>query len=380
MAKQLWEKKDCVSSLQNRIVAALIEGDIPNAVTLAEKLYGGYSNEFIGAITGNAASHDASKLPHDFIDALIEAGIDVVDLLVYVSRSEWKEYIVERAAKPLIAGIDQAVGSANSTPRNDSDARLAAGRKLVKTVKPLIAQLCKLLPPNDIRHVMEADKAGLEILQCSIDYYKNSEDDDSAYKAQELMKVAQSIVIGEMAKQRCKENADIINKIVADMPPVEVMREFRAVNEELQKFSKLPNKIVFAVALLKNTAPYLKTIKAKTNINNPHYLRLSTAVVSGAMNYIIEEVNQTQPVSSFDLLKNALREAWNATLLMDSFDMEADFKNNRYLKNRSILKTMYDQCKALDTSSTRIHVPTLPWGCIVWPAIIAIMMLIGMCS
>ena len=42
-------------------------------------------------------------------------------------------------------------------------------------------------------------------------------------------------------------------------------------------------------------------------------------------------------------VKSVLEEAWEATRIMDGFDMEADYKSRRYSKNRSILKGLCEQ-------------------------------------
>jgi len=77
---------------------------------------------------------------------------------------------------------------------------------------------------------------------------------------------------------------------------------------------------------------------------------------------IIEEVNQAQTAFAgmieeckrsgistslvgstlLDSIKPVLREAWKATLQMDSFDMEDEFKTKRYNPNRQSLKSMCD--------------------------------------
>ena len=76
---------------------------------------------------------------------------------------------------------------------------------------------------------MIADKLGLEILQCGIDYFNDSEEPDAAHKAMSLQKYAKSIAVGQMAKDRCKENVDILQRIIDNLPPSEVFVEDRAI-------------------------------------------------------------------------------------------------------------------------------------------------------
>ena len=114
----------------------------------------------------------------------------------------------------------------------------------------------------------------------------------------------------------------------------------------------------------------LQTIKQKLGASNTFYLKLSTQVVGNALHNVIEEVNNTQNAlntnlhgdqfsrpfryeSEFDkqlcirtmlpLLQNTLREAWDVIKIMNTFDMEADFKINRYNQNRDILKKLCGQ-------------------------------------
>lgn len=158
---------------------------------------------------------------------------------------------------------------------------------------------------------------------------------------------AQSIVVGAMAKSRCKENVDILNDIIAKLPPKDVLKSDNAVKEELRKYCLLPDKICHAVTLLNNTKPHLQTIKAKLGANNAYYLKLSTQVVSNALHNIIAEVNATQESERFSsnhaVLKTVLKKAWDATLLMNQFDKEKDFCTRQYLPNYITLQSLCQQ-------------------------------------
>lgn len=205
---------------------------------------------------------------------------------------------------------------------------------------------------------MIADKLGLEILQCGIDYFNDSEEPDAAHKAMSLQKYAKSIAVGQMAKDRCKENVDILQRIIDNLPPSEVFVEDRAIHEELRKYCLLPDKICHAVTLLNNTKPHIQSIKRKLGVSNSYYLKISTQVVGNALSNIIAEVNEAQSIFSADKddpnatlaailgithVKSVLEEAWKATKIMDGFDMESEYKNGRYNENRSILKGLCDQ-------------------------------------
>ncbi len=172
-----------------------------------------------------------------------------------------------------------------------------------------------------------------------------------------MQKYSLSVVVGTLAKQRCEENIRILQGIIDNLPPKEVMTEGKAIKAELSKFVRLPDKISYAVNLLNNTKPHLQSIKQKLGANNAYYLKLSTQIVGNALHNIVEEVNAVQndpqiafrlqlgiglDPTSMDKIKSAVREAWKATTIMDDFDLESDFRSH-YNENRNTLKSMCNQ-------------------------------------
>ena len=436
-AEEIWQKRECLSALQNRIVCALIRNRYESAIKCAEVLYGNtlYINQFFSAIIGNGGNFDITNLTYSFLDTLCDE-VGANKLLSFISNSIWKKYIGEKAVKPLIDNIQEAINIAKRSKGKGSNARLNAGETLRRNTRNDILQLKGFLSTKDLQYQMIADKLGLEILQCGIDYFNDSEEPDAAHKAMSLQKYAKSIAVGQMAKDRCKENVDILQRIIDNLPPSEVFVEDRAIHEELRKYCLLPDKICHAVTLLNNTKPHIQSIKRKLGVSNSYYLKISTQVVGNALSNIIAEVNEAQSIFSADKddpnatlaailgithVKSVLEEAWKATKIMDGFDMESEYKNGRYNENRSILKGLCDQLgvstsaytssslssrttQRSQTSTTRPYSSTsnrtsanrqttstsssnssnssddTPWGCIAVIAIGIIIFLISTCS
>lgn len=436
-AEEIWQKRECLSALQNRIVCALIRKKYNFALMCAEVLYGNtqYLNQFVSTIIGTGGNFDVSSLAFSFLDILCDE-IGASKLLPFITNSSWKEHLGEKAVKPLINSIQEAINIAQKTKGKGSNARLNAGEALRRNTRNAILQLKGFLSTKDLQYQMIADKLGLEILQCGIDYFNDSEEPDAAHKAMSLQKYAKSIVVGQMAKDRCKENVDILQRIIDNLPPSEVFVEDRAIHEELRKYCLLPDKICHAVTLLNNTKPHIQSIKRKLDVSNSYYLKISTQVVGNALSNIIAEVNEAQSIFSADKddpnatlaailgithVKSVLEEAWKATKIMDGFDMESEYKNGRYNENRSILKGLCDQLgvstsaytssssssrttQRSQTSTTRPYSSTsnrtsanrqttstnssnssnssddTPWGCIAVIAIGIIIFLISICS
>ena len=353
-AKEIWSKQESLSSLQNKLVCYLIENKPWLAVKTAEKLYDKFGTDYIRKIDANCTLQmSAIDLLHQFIDSLGEE-IGMQKLLGYELGTETKAYISSQAVGPLINKISAEVEKTKKVDRKDPKARIEAARKLVTNTKEPFSQLKSILSATDSQYQMIADKLGLEILQCGIDYFNNSDDDDAPHTAMKMQKYAQSVVVGTLAKQRCEENVKILQKIINELPPKEVMTEDRVIKAELNKHVRSSDKITVAITLLNSTKPKLQSIKQKLGATNTHYLNLSTQVVGLALHKVIGEVNEVQndpqiafrlqlglglDQNSIDNLKMVLRQAWNATTIMDEFDMEAKFLSH-YNQNRSTLKSM----------------------------------------
>ena len=224
-AKEIWSKQESLSSLQNKLVCYLIENKPWLAVKTAEKLYDKFGADYIRKIDANCTLQmTATDLLHQFIDSLGEE-IGMQKLLGYELGTETKAYISSQTVGPLISKISTEVDKTKKVDHKDSNARIEAARKLVVNAKEAFTQLKSILSANDSQLQMIADKLGLEILQCGIDYFNNSEEDDAPHTAMKMQKYAQSVVLGTLAKQRCEENVRVLQEIINKLPPAE--EEFR---------------------------------------------------------------------------------------------------------------------------------------------------------
>ena len=352
-AKEIWSKQETLSSLQNKLVCCLIEKNPGLAIKTAERLYEKFGGDYITKVDANCTLQmTATDLLHQFIDTLGEE-IGMQELLGYELSTETKAYISSQTAGPLISKISTEVDKTKKVDHKDPKVRIEAARKLVVATKEPFAQLKSILPANDSQYQMIADKLGLEILQCGIDYFNNSEDDDAPHTAMKMQKYAQSIVVGTMAKQRCEENVKILQKIISELPPAEVMSENLHIKAELVEYQRKPVTISNAISLLNAVQPELVSIKSKLGMSNDYYIKMSTLIVGAALHNVIEEVNRIQKSIEIDIyfdrdntivkLKSTMRQAWKATTIMGGFVMDTSFKTNQYVPNRNILRNICEQ-------------------------------------
>lgn len=362
-AVEIWEQRETPSSLQNLIICSLIREEYAEALSYAERLYGDSEavSHFVALIVGDEAGIESDHIGFDLLDALCEE-LGGSRLLPLVSSPAWQEHLKGRIVPPLISAIKEAIDRAQKERTANKSRGASAGNTLCQKSKLPLAKLKKLLSTSNTQYQMIADELGLEILQCSIDYYNDADDIEAARETARLARYASSIVVGKLAKDRCQENLQIIEKIVESLPPEEVAEEAKAIMSSLVLFNLQPSKIDVAVTLLESTRPHFQAIKKKLGATNKFCLKLSTKVVNSALDDVIEEVNnQQKSVSDFRgvvSLRDCFSRAWNATLLMDSFDMEEEFKRGKYSKNKSILKNICEQLDVDTSNSTPARAAT----------------------
>ena len=355
----LWDRRDDASSLQNRTVCYLVKGEYESALICAQKLYAEFIDQFVSLVLGDGSNVTTDELLHDFLDTICEevGSGNMLRYLEAVPGTEWKEYVSKATIAPVIQKIQDAISTAKGRNRREPPACLAAGNKLISTTKPLLTQLQKLLPKTDMQYQMIADKLGLEILQCGIDYYNASDEPDCATRAMRLQEYALKVVVGKMAKDRCQENVNILKKIIAELPPAEVAQEDRAIKGAIEIAIKGAG-VSRADTLIRTAKPHLRSMKNTLGVGHPYYLKMSTLVGTVSLSMLVSAVNQAQEnqasqdiheaISSYLKLKTTVSAAWQITLLMDDMDFDSDFRA-RYSQNR---KTLKDICENIGVSTS----------------------------
>lgn len=384
-ALEIFQKKETYSSLINSAVLAFISGDVTTGVNSLSKVIHNrtYRDDLSGALGITRLTDSESEIAERIFGDLLKE-IPANQLLAGCTDPSIRAIIIKRALDKPISDINAAVAIAKNADVKAPYACLSAGKQLMNLTKGALQIVKELAGASSPQYQMVADNVAKQVLQCSINYYNNAPDADveSPRQAMFLQSYALSIAVGQLTKDRCKQNYDILKRAVDNMPPAEVAIEASKVKEELCKFNKLPDKIVHSMTLLNATRPLLQSIKAKLGSSNVFYLSLSTQVIRNALHNVIEEVNLAQkdldrliedwkkygispsfggPTILDTTLKSTLREAWTATRLMDSFDMESEFKTKHYNPNRQLLKEMCDDLGVAaysSSSSSRSNYPS----------------------
>ena len=361
-AKEIWSKQEFLSSLQNKIVCYLIENKPWQAVKVAEKLYYKYGDDYINKVDASCTlKMKGQELLFQFLD-ILGSEIGMQELLGYDFNETTNSFIQSQARNPLINKILSEIEKTKRVNHKDAKARIEAARNLVRQTKDSFATLKSIMKASDPQFQMIADKLGLEILQCGIDFFNNSNDDDRHQTAMKMQKYASSLVVGSLAKQRCEENIKILQKMIDELPPREVSIYEQYIQNKLSRFIVNASPKLLRIAdeeldrikkLLIDCGPYLGSIKEILGDNHPYYLKISTNIVSIVLSNVIDVVNYSlgKVEQSFGYNRNsvieqtreAIKKAWMLTLLMDKFDIEPSFNRERYMPNRKILKDIVSQ-------------------------------------
>lgn len=372
-AEEIWQKKETLSSLQNRIVCALMCDDYKQALSCAETLYANmeYVNQFVSAVIGTGGNVDVTNLPFTFLDALCEE-IDVQKILPHIENSIWKKHISGKAINPLIDTIQNAIAIAKES-RGKGDnvqlakARLSAGKSLMESTKEGLLQLRNYLSTSDLQYQMIADKLAQEILQCGIDYFNNTNDDDAPQQAMFLQNYALSIAVGTLVKQRCKENIDTLKNVGAEYIVrnelsrlVGYVQDLRSDKGDYLCTFCLGKSITDIREIITKCIPDLETIKRKMGTTNDLYIKISSTVVSSAVNAIVETINKQQTflMGDTEKLSSIISSAILLMRIIGNMDMDSK-SHDYYRSNNSTLLNIYSR---LNQSNSGCYIATMAYG------------------
>lgn len=366
MANSIWEKKNDVSSLQNRFLLSIINDDWNSAIQYAENLYTDFSEEFIVTVIGKEmpVSTPVWKM---FIDSLAKSGVDLLPFMDMFTNTEWKKYIAEITVVPLIDAINTAIDLAKSSKGKGSQARFKVGEKLMSSTKNTLSQIKRFLSVADIRYQTIADKLATEILQCGIDYFNDTKDDDAPHKAMILQNYALSIAVGKLTKDRCKEYVDKLKSIGKEYLVRKELGQLTTYIKELRGekstkdtlFSLFAREISDISRTIDKCLPLLTSIKDKLGIDSNLYINVSSAVASSAVNALVEVVNFQQTLSMGDnsKLKSVIRDA---VILMSTIgNMDMNLKTRNYYNgNKNTLASIDNRLN----SSEGCYIATMVYG------------------
>lgn len=374
-AIEIWGKKASASSYQNIITCSLARRDYATAIRFAEALYvnTSYVAELAEVVTGNRDIVTAKAASMDFIDTLCDE-LSLETILPLITNADWKRHLTDRTVKPLIESIEAAISAAEKA--NGPTANYNAGVKLMNSTKQALTKLRELIGLSDMQYRLIADKLSMAILQCGINYFNDSEDDDALTKAMTLQGYALSIAVGDMAKERCENNVEILRKF--DPEEYRVRKELQSLAQKLHDFENYPkstglqdktdlsiqSRILIYIQtecaqineritnFIESCEPDLISMKSKLEGDCQIYIRISSAIASTAINALVGILNEAQRATIISNIyphlklniKELFKQASKTMILIGGLDMDekcADYYNSNNSTVREIAGLSY---------------------------------------
>ncbi len=351
-AKELLSKKLDATALVNLSVIGLIEGDyevaLQNVLTLTRDV--DKSNKFVKLICGDTFSISPIDLWKAYVDTLLtekKASILLRALPASYSGEE-RDYIKNKALEEPISILNSEIQRAQEQlKQNNPVIAYSAGLRLMDVAKKQLPTVKRLIGSTDLRYVNIADALANQILQCGINYYNETDDDDDVDKAMILQEYACTIAAGSLVSQRCKKNLDILKRKKEEGA---IAADIAFVAKSLEEFQRKYKTISNARAFVNSCKPHLDAIANQLGATNELYIQISTAVANNALGMLVSVINDAQNnrISVIDgTLKRNIDDALSVMSIIGSLTMNAQ-ERRRFNENKATLSNMRNQVAQID--------------------------------
>lgn len=313
------------------------------------------------------------RIINKFIEIKKQSGIhfnfiSVVQLLnsFHSFPNEIKQYVSSKFTERPLSNIENKIEKTKNNRIENPQSAAEYGQELYKNTKEDLVFLKNILGSNNVQFQMINNKLAQEILQCSIDYFNELQDNDSidlGDKSIKLLLLAKDLNPTGQVKSRIEENEKIIQQWITDEPERELNKklipEIEFVISQLEKFQNLPNTISNAKDIVVTCKPKLINIRAMSGASDDFYLKLSSAVVNYALNTLISVVNKEQDALQLDrtkiiTLSTTINSSMEVINMMSTMDMVFELKS-RFNQNKSSILETQKQLNQIFNNAINYH-------------------------
>ncbi len=356
-ANIVFELEDTFSTKINKAVVAILQDDLGTAISyITEMIHDAeIRNNFVQAICSGIFTITEDELAHLYIDSLLEE-VNASELLEIFEENgtseEDDDYLREKVIDEPISRINTEIGKAKSVARDDAAANYRACKALMKNTKNDLAKVKNMLGASDMKYQMLADDLANTILQCGINYFNNTDDDDDIEKALTIQQYACDIAVGRMCRDRCNQNVTILRRKKEEQA---ISSDLSFIADELQSFRSKTYSIDNAKNFVNICIPHLNNIKNQLGSSNVLYLQISSAVANNALGMLVRVINNAQQnmvgatTSALNSLKSKIDAADSVMSLIGGLDMTSE-ERTHFNRNKSSLNSLKTQ---VDNSVSR---------------------------
>lgn len=171
--------------------------------------------DFVHTVADETFSIDTNKQVELLIDELLTqfknkfSTAETMDLFSNCNGTTQKYLSKKFTEEPINIIESQIAQTQNKRTKNKTKA-FTYGKNLYQNTKSELDLIKSIIGIENLQYKMLADNVAKEILQCSIDYFNESQEQDKSTdyleEAMKIAKLAQTIAINEATKNRIKEN------------------------------------------------------------------------------------------------------------------------------------------------------------------------------
>ena len=264
----------------------------------------GYFESFVHSVADETYTIDNQKQIEKFIDELLPQFKDQLSSsetfqLFSGCNGITRKYLSRKITEEPLYQIETQVESCKKKRKLDKRNAYEFGLRLFTTTKDDLSLLKSLLGKSDLKYKAVADQLANEIMQCGIDYFNDSQENNSIENYlesdQKLTKLADSIAVGKLAKDRAKDSLATLE----GMKDKEINKAIAILSSIKLAYEKAVNEIDAQVAAMRMTMSYNQSInyskvdKMKANCLN--WDKVVEVVVNGIS---INDVEAIQPCSN----------------------------------------------------------------------------------
>ena len=139
--------------------------------------------------------------------------LEIINKQEFVAKQDFMKGFVQ---KP-IEQIEHKIEIARNKRKASKASGAKAGQELYSATVSDLAQLKSIVGATNLKYTSISDKVANEILQCSIDYFNDSQEKESSEDyleiAMQLAKLAETLAIGKLTKDRVKDSIQTLEEM-----------------------------------------------------------------------------------------------------------------------------------------------------------------------
>ena len=325
-----WYSKDETSHDLACGIEELLRCDYLSALSFYSQFLHNTINDSSVSLLVESTGLQANEVVYLFLDGFytIVQGKEYLNFCREGLLPEDLDYAKSKVIGEPLSAINASISAAKNADRSTPAKNLQVGKKLIKDNKFPLKELKDILGVNDSQYQIAADSLAKQILQCGINYYNDTDDDDKIDKALEIQEYALSIAVGKLTKDRCQQNVDILHKHKQQKG---ADKDIEAIVKLLQGLDSRPDRMSSAVSFVDECIPHITALQSSLGKSNDLYIKICSAVANNALGFAIKLVNRDADSKSL---------AESAMSLIEKIEkLDVDYNTrNRITTNKSTLR------------------------------------------